>query len=77
MCLYWGVTPLRGAPARSVEQLIQFTDLWACRAGLATQGDRIVIVGGSHLTAGPDDDLMAEGVHDIVIVHEVEGEKSC
>ena len=75
MCLYWGVTPLPGAPARSVEQLIQFTDLWACRVGLAARGDRIVIVGGSHLAAGPDDDLMAEGMHDIVIVHEVEGEK--
>ncbi len=73
MCLYWGVTPLRGAPACSVEQLIQFMDLWACRVGLATKGDRIVIVGGSHLTAGPSCDLMADGVHDIVIVHEVEG----
>lgn len=72
MCLYWGVTPLRGAPACSVEQLIQFTDLWACRVGLAARGDRIVIVGGSHLTAGPGCDLMADGVHDIVIVHEVE-----
>lgn len=73
MCLYWGVTPLRGAPACSVEQLIRFTDHWACRVGLASRGDRIVIVGGSHLTAGPGCDLMASGVHDIVIVHEVEG----
>jgi pyruvate kinase len=73
MCLYWGVTPLRGAPASGVEQLIQFTDLWACRVGLAARGDRIVIVGGSHLTAGAGHDLTVEGVHDIVIVHEVEG----
>lgn len=73
MCLYWGVTPLRDAPACNVEQLIRFTDLWACRVGLATKGDRIVIVGGSHLTAGASCDLLADGVHDIVIVHEVEG----
>jgi len=71
MCLYWGVTPLRNAPATDVEQLINHTDAWACRHGMAVQGDRIVIVGGSHLTAGPQ---MASGVHDIVIVHEVEGE---
>lgn len=74
MCLYWGVTPLRNAPARDVEQLIRYTDVWACHIGLATPGDRLVIVGGSHLTAGPRDDKMASGVHDIVIVHEVEGE---
>ena len=73
MCLYWGVTPLRNAPASNVEQLIKYTDRWACHHGLATKGDRIVIVGGSHLTAGPDDTQMASGVHDIVIVHEVEG----
>ncbi len=73
MSLYWGVTPLRNAPASDVEQLIKFTDRWACQNGLATRGDRIVIVGGSHLTAGPNDTQMASGIHDIVIVHEVEG----
>ena len=72
MCLYWGVTPLRNAPAYDVEQLIKHTDAWACRFGLTTRGDRIVIVGGSHLTAGSRDPQMASGVHDIVIVHEVE-----
>jgi pyruvate kinase len=74
MCLYWGVTPLAGAPACNVEQLIRHADEWACERGMAQPGDRIVIVGGSHLTAGTaEDDEMAEGVHDIVIVHEVEG----
>jgi pyruvate kinase len=73
MCLYWGVTPLRGAPACDLEQLIRHTDVWACAMGLVQPGDRIVIVGGSHLTAGPDGAEMAEGVHDIVVVHEVEG----
>jgi pyruvate kinase len=73
MCLYWGVTPLRGAPATNVEQLIRHADEWACGAGLAEKGDRLIIVGGSHLAAGPDGAVTATGVHDIVIVHEVEG----
>jgi len=77
MCLYWGVTPLRGAPACNADELIKHTDAWACRHGLTTKGDRIVIVGGSHLTAGPNDSQMASGVHDIVIVHEVECEGEC
>jgi pyruvate kinase len=69
MCLYWGVTPLRGAPACDVQGLIRHTDEWARTVGMASPGDRIVIVGGSHLTAGPDAD---EGsVHDVVLVHEV------
>ena len=73
MCLYWGVTPLRGAPASDIEQLIRHTDAWSVAAGLARPGDRVVIVGGSHLTAGPGGREMAAGVHDIVIVHQVEG----
>ena len=73
MCLYWGVTPLRGAPARDMQELIQHADDWACREGYATKGDRIVIVGGSHLAAGPKREEMASGVHDVVLVHEVEG----
>jgi pyruvate kinase len=71
MCLYWGVTPLRGFPARDMQELVRHVDAWACRQGYATKGDRIVIVGGSHLTAGPGRE--ASGVHDVVLVHEVEG----
>lgn len=73
MCLYWGVTPLREAPAENMKELILHADNWACRVGYAKKGDRIVIVGGSHLTAGSEDRELASGVHDIVIVHEVEG----
>jgi pyruvate kinase len=73
MCLYWGVTPLRGAPACDMQGLIRHADGWACRLGYAAKGDRIVIVGGSHLAAGPDGEAMAGGVHDVVLVHEVEG----
>jgi pyruvate kinase len=75
MCLYWGVTPLEGAPAQDIEKLIHHADAWGCRVGYLSPGDRIVIVGGSHLTAGPtpEDTAMSKGVHDVVIVHEVEG----
>ena len=72
MCLYWGVTPLGGAPATDMQELIRHANAWARDVGFARSGDRIVIVGGSHLAAGPDDDEMAAGVHDVVIVHEVE-----
>jgi pyruvate kinase len=74
MCLYWGVTPVRGAPACDMQGLIRHADEWARTTCGAKKGDRIVIVGGSHLTAGPDGEQMASGVHDVVVVHEVEGE---
>jgi pyruvate kinase len=73
MCLYWGVRPLRGAPAQDMQELIRHADEYACRSGYAVKGDRIVIVGGSHLAAGPNRGEMAGGVHDVVLVHEVEG----
>ncbi|MFO0788911.1 MAG: pyruvate kinase [Pirellulales bacterium] len=73
MCLYWGVTPLRGAPARDLPELIRHADRYACDEGYAQKGDRIVIVGGSHLVAGPDREDMASGVHDLLLVHQVEG----
>ena len=70
MCLYWGVTPLPEGPAEDMQHLIRYADQWACRVGFATKGDRIVIVGGSHLTAGQG--VNVKGVHDVVVVHEVE-----
>jgi pyruvate kinase len=72
MCLYWGVTPIYGAPATDLQELIKHADTMACSAGYAAVGDRIVIVGGSHLAAGPGGGEFAVGVHDIVLVHEVE-----
>ena len=74
MCLYWGVTPLPGAPARDIEELIQHTDEWGCRVGCLAPRDRVVIVGGSHLTAGKQTKVDSTGVHDVVVVHEVEGD---
>jgi pyruvate kinase len=76
MCLYWGVTPLVDAPATESQELIRYIDAWAGAEGLAAPGDRVVIVGGSHLAAGPQGALSVSGVHDIVIVHEVEGPPS-
>ena len=62
MGLYWGVTPLRGLPARDINELMRRADDWGIASGHVSPGDRIVLVGGSHLTAG---------VHDILTVHEV------
>jgi pyruvate kinase len=73
MCLYWGVMPLRGAPATDMPSLIRHADEWSRKEGYTTKGDRIVIVGGSHLAAGPGQSELVGGVHDIVLVHEVEG----
>ncbi|MEM9186978.1 MAG: pyruvate kinase [Planctomycetota bacterium] len=72
MCLYWGVTPLAEAPAESMTGLVNHADAWSVANGLATKGDNIVIVGGSHLAGGSGE--MTGGVHDVVLVHQVEGE---
>ncbi len=73
-CACTGASRRCAAPRPATcSELIRHADAWACRAGYAKKGDRIVIVGGSHLAAGPDAEDMAGGVHDVVIVHEVEG----
>ncbi len=70
MCLYWGVTPLRNAAAENVDQLIKQLEEWSCRVGLTVSGDRIVIVGGSHLTV-TQENKKGSAAHDLVMVHEV------
>jgi pyruvate kinase len=62
MCLYWGVTPLRGLPAEDVQKLIDRADQWGLANGLLSEGDLLVTVGGSHLS---------QGMHDLVAVHQV------
>lgn len=64
MCMYWGVTPLRGLQGRDVEQLMKHADEWGYRHNYLQKGDRTILIGGSHLTAG---------VHDLLVVHEVGG----
>ena len=71
MCLYWGVTPLAEAPAESMVGLVNHADQWSVENQLAEKGDNIVIVGGSHLAGGSGQ--MTGGVHDVVLVHQVEG----
>jgi pyruvate kinase len=73
MCLYWGVTPLRDAPADDLPELVRHAEEWSGREGYAMKGDRIVIVGGSHLTAKLERDSIVSGVHDVLLVHEVDG----
>ncbi|MFO0897061.1 MAG: pyruvate kinase [Pirellulales bacterium] len=62
MCLYWGVTPLPGAPARFLPELLAFIDHWAGAEGMLSPGDRVVVIGGSGLNSGG---------HNVVVVHEV------
>jgi pyruvate kinase len=62
MCLFWGVTPLGGAPTRASAALIQFVEEWGRREGCLSAGDHIVLVSGIG--------LVATG-HNMLVVHEV------
>ena len=64
MCLYWGVTPLIGAPTRQSDQLIIFIEGWGLRDGCLSPGDTMVLVSGIG--------LVAMG-HNMLVVHEVVG----
>ena len=64
MCLYWGVTPLIGAPTRQSDQLIKFIEGWGLRDGCLSPGDHLVLVSGIG--------LVAMG-HNMLVVHEVVG----
>jgi pyruvate kinase len=64
MCLYWGVTPLIGAPTRQSDQLIKFIEGWGLRDGCLSPGDHMVLVSGIG--------LVAMG-HNMLVVHEVVG----
>ncbi len=63
MCLYWGITPLPGAPVHDGPQLRQFIDDWGRADGCITRGDCVVFVTGSEFVPK---------AHNLVIVHEVE-----
>lgn len=62
MCLYWGVTPLEGAPMRDSDQLIKHIEAWGQRTGTLSTGDHLVLVSGIG--------LVAHG-HNMLVVHEV------
>jgi pyruvate kinase len=63
LALYWGVTPLAGAPVHEGPQLRAFIDRWGRDQGLIAPGDRIVFVTGTNFYP------LAQN---ILVVHEVE-----
>ena len=63
MNLFWGITPLAGAPVEDPLRLRQFIRDWGREKGLLTPGDRVVFVTGTGVL---------EGVHNVVDVQEVE-----
>jgi pyruvate kinase len=63
MCLYWGVTPLPGAPIDEDDELLRFVVDRGRAAGHLAPGDRIVLVSGTGLSSTR---------HNAVIVHEID-----
>ena len=63
MSLFWGITPVPGAPRLAGEPLRQFVNQWGKHDGSLVAGDRIVMVTGSDIVPG---------AHNQVVVHEVE-----
>ncbi len=63
LALYWGVTPLAGAPVHEGPKLRAFIDQWGREQGLIQVGDRIVFVTGTNFYP------MAQN---ILVIHEVE-----
>jgi len=51
MSLFWGITPLPGAPVGDGPKLRQFIDDWGRRGDLLAPGDRVVYVTGSEVVA--------------------------
>ena len=63
LTLYWGVTPLSGAPVQDGPALRAFIDKWGREQGLLNVGDRVVFVTGTNFYP------MAQN---ILVIHEVE-----
>jgi pyruvate kinase len=63
LALYWGVTPLAGAPVHEGPKLRAFIDQWGREQGLIQVGDRVVFVTGTNFYP------MAQN---ILVIHEVE-----
>jgi pyruvate kinase len=62
MCLFWGVTPLAGAPTNNLVEAKTFVDKWATSHGYAAAGDCVVLVAGTGVAAA---------AHNLVEVHRV------
>jgi pyruvate kinase len=63
LSLFWGVTPLAGAPVHDGPALRAFIDHWGREQGLLHKGDRVVFVTGTNFYP------MAQN---ILVIHEVE-----
>jgi pyruvate kinase len=63
LTLYWGVTPLFGAPVHDGPELRAFIDRWGREQGLIAKGDCVVFVTGTNFYP------MAQN---ILVIHEVE-----
>lgn len=62
MCLYWGVTPLAGAPARDSGAILAHAASWGLQKGFLASGDRFILVSGIGVAAAG---------HNMLVVHEV------
>src|SRR4029079_15464051 len=62
MSLYWGVTPLPGAPTKDTVKLLEHISRWGRDEKRLQVGDRILLVAGNGLGTGG---------HNMTIVHEV------
>lgn len=62
MSLYWGVTPLPGAPVHEGPALRKFIEDWARPRNLVRPGDRIVFVTGTNFYPL---------AHNLLVIHEV------
>lgn len=63
MTLFWGLTPITGAPLNHGPQLRTYVADWGVRDGTLQPGDRIVYITGSEVVPT---------AHNLVVVHEVE-----
>ena len=63
MCLFWGITPMPGAPVNDGPELRKFIDRWGIEDGLLHVGDRIVFITGNDFVSR---------AHNVLVVHEVE-----
>jgi pyruvate kinase len=63
LALYWGVTPLAGAPVHDGPALRAFIDQWGRDQGILARGDRVLFVTGTNFYP------MAQN---ILVTHEVE-----
>ena len=61
--LFWGVTPLAGAPLDPPLALLQYISRWGQEKGILKPGDRVVFVLGTGLV---------QDAQNMVVVHEVE-----